>query len=62
LGFVHNTDRTLKISCTFRPDFPKEKERIATRGTRTDGFAVEEAVAEAAMEISEFQGAVESAA
>ena len=35
---------------------------IATRGTRTGGFAVEEALAEAAMEISEFQEAVESAA
>ena len=44
-----------------------EKERIATRGTRTGGFVVEEAVAEAAkaveeaeMEVSEFEGAAES--
>ncbi|WP_292539482.1 hypothetical protein [Methanothrix sp.] len=42
--------------------FPQRKGEDSNQRTRTLGFAVEEAVAEAAMEISEFQGAVESAA
>lgn len=39
-----------------------DKERLASRGTRTDIFITEEAVAAAEMEVSEFEGAAESEA